>query len=53
MAKQLPHQTPLLAPCMLRHYLAAHKGRAALTAIVYMVSTLMGAAVPPLGGTTN
>lgn len=52
MAKQLPIETPAYVARHMWHYLAAHKGRALYTFVIYMVSTLMGAVVPLQIGAT-
>ncbi|WP_314074705.1 ABC transporter ATP-binding protein [Rothia mucilaginosa] len=52
MAKQLPIETPAYVARRMWHYLAAHKGRALYTFVIYMVSTLMGAVVPLQIGAT-
>lgn len=52
MAKQLPIETPSYVARRMWHYLAAHKGRALYTFVIYMVSTLMGAVVPLQIGAT-
>ena len=52
MAKQLPIETPAYVARRMWHYLAAHKGRALYTLVIYMVSTLMGAVVPLQIGAT-
>lgn len=52
MAKQLPIETPAYVSRRMWHYLAAHKGRALYTFVIYMVSTLMGAVVPLQIGAT-
>ncbi len=46
MAKQLPIESPAYVARRMWNYLAAHKGRALYTFVIYMVSTLMGAVVP-------
>ena len=52
MAKQLPIETPAYVARRMWRYLAAHKGRALYTFVIYMVSTLMGAVVPLQIGAT-
>ena len=52
MAKQLPIETPAYVARHMWHYLAAHKGRALYTFVIYMVSALMGAVVPLQIGAT-
>ena len=52
MAKQLPIETPAYVARRMWNYLAAHKGRALYTFVIYMVSTLMGAVVPLQIGAT-
>ena len=52
MAKQLPIETPVYVARRMWNYLAAHKGRALYTFVIYMVSTLMGAVVPLQIGAT-
>ena len=52
MAKQLPIESPAYVARRMWNYLAAHKGRALYTFVVYMVSTLMGAVVPLQIGAT-
>ena len=52
MAKQRPIETPAYVARRMWNYLAAHKGRALYTFVIYMVSTLMGAVVPLQIGAT-
>ena len=52
MAKQLPIESPAYVARRMWNYLAAHKGRALYTFVIYMVSTLMGAVVPLQIGAT-
>ena len=52
MAKQLPIESPAYVARRMWRYLAAHKGRALYTFVIYMVSTLMGAVVPLQIGAT-